>query len=67
MCHSWPFIVRKMTLFWHGHFATSAEKVSGLSDVVTERNLSGANAPLNLWYTSKGAGDLLRSGDDRLA
>jgi hypothetical protein len=28
MCHSPAPFVEKMTLFWHGHFATSADKVS---------------------------------------
>ena len=28
MCHSPAPFIEKMTLFWHGHFATSAEKVS---------------------------------------
>jgi hypothetical protein len=28
MCHSPAPLVEKMTLFWHGHFATSADKVS---------------------------------------
>jgi Protein of unknown function (DUF1800) len=28
MCHSPEPLIEKMTLFWHGHFATSAKKVS---------------------------------------
>jgi len=33
-----PF-VEKMTLFWHGHFATSGDKVS-IQNVATELNLA---------------------------
>jgi hypothetical protein len=42
-----------MTLFWHGHFATSADKVSAYRMWLQNENYPALHAG-ELWHPSKG-------------